>query len=377
MTAVREINRIEELGEYRSAWHTLLRQTRGASFFHSLEWLEVYWRHYGAGQKLRTLIVSSDGRPVGILPLVVRREATKVGKLWIATYPLHDWGSFYGPIGPDPEAVLTAGLEHVHATRRDWDVLELRWVNGCSTEPGETQRAMHDAGFSAHATIWHETAIIDLSDTWDAYLAGRGGKWRNNFRRWERNFGRHGKVTYLRYRPQGEEHGDGDPRWDLYDACEEIARRSWQGSSVTGTTLSHQSVRPFLREAHAEAAKAGAVDLNLLLVDGEPRAFAYNYQCRGSVYGLRVGYDPVHSRDGAGNLLYAYAIRDSYDRGDHVYDLGVGSFDAKRQLLTRVVPILRYSHFSPAVPRAQILRLKRWMEARRLERRLTPLKAGA
>jgi len=316
MTAVREINRIEDLGEYRSAWHSLLRQTRGASFFHSLEWLEAYWRHYGVSQKLRAMIVSSEGRPVGILPLVVRSERTKVGRVRTATYPLHDWGSFYGPIGPAPEAVLAAGLEHVHATDRDWDVLELRWVNGRGTEPDETKQAMRNAGFRAYATLWNQTAIIDLSETWDAYLAGRGSKWRNNLRRWERNVARHGKVTHLRYRPRGEGHGDGDPRWDLYDACEKIAKRSWQGSSVTGTTLSHESVRPFLRDVHAEAARAGAVDLNLLVVDGEPRAFAYNYHYRGSVYGLRVGYDPAHSRDGTGNLLYAYAIRDSYDLGE-------------------------------------------------------------
>ena len=120
----------------------------------------------------------------------------------------------------------------------------------------------------------------------------------------------------MRYRPLGRPHDDGSPRWDLYDACEEIARRSWQGAATDGTTLSHDGVRGFLREAHEAAAAAGAVDLNLLLIDGVPAAFLYNYHYRGYVNGLRRGYDAQRSRDGAGNVLLAYALRDSFARGD-------------------------------------------------------------
>jgi CelD/BcsL family acetyltransferase involved in cellulose biosynthesis len=76
MARVLEINRIEQLDDYRHEWGRLLAETPAASFFQSLEWLESYWRHFGAGQKLRVLIVRDGDRPVGILPLVVRAEAS-------------------------------------------------------------------------------------------------------------------------------------------------------------------------------------------------------------------------------------------------------------------------------------------------------------
>ncbi|MFH1269237.1 MAG: GNAT family N-acetyltransferase [Planctomycetota bacterium] len=378
MIDVKEINQIDQLDDYRSEWRSLLGQTQGASFFQSLQWLEVYWRHFGADKKLRTLVVSSDGRLIGILPLMVLKERTKVGRLRTLTYPLHDWGSFYGPIGPDAEAVLTAGLEHIRHTRRDWDIVELRWIDPSATKPQETHRAMESAGFPACQSEWNRTAVVDLDGTWEDYLAGRQSKWRNNFRRWQRKLARQGKVSHVRYRPRGQPHGDADPRWDLYDACEAIAARSWQGASQTGTTLSHESVRPFLRDVHVEAAKAGALDLNLLELNGEPLAFAYNYHHEGSVYGLRVGYDAAQSRNGTGSLLYTHTLQDSFQRGDRIYDLGVGSFEAKRHLLTRVVPILRYSHYHPTAARAQLVRLKRWAEGRFFPRaRAAPLTAGA
>ena len=97
-------------------WGNLLRQTARGSFFQSLEWLEVYWRHFGQGQRLRVMVVLDEDRPSGIVPLVVRSERSKVGGLRVLTFPLHDWGSFYGPIGPEPGRTLAAGLEHVRRT---------------------------------------------------------------------------------------------------------------------------------------------------------------------------------------------------------------------------------------------------------------------
>ena len=103
MPEVVEINDIDELEHYWLIWNALLAETPGASFFHSLDWLATYWKHFGHRQKLRVLVVYSRGIPVGIVPLTVICERTRVGRIRTLTYPLHDWGSFYGPIGPNPK----------------------------------------------------------------------------------------------------------------------------------------------------------------------------------------------------------------------------------------------------------------------------------
>ncbi len=337
MAQMLEINEIERLAEFRREWGELLRQTAGASFFQSLEWLEVYWRHFGDGQRLRTMIVLDEGRPTGILPLVVRSEATKVGHLRVLTFPLHDWGSFYGPIGADPGLTLAAGLEHIHRAPRDWDILELRWQGAVGTDPTLVQRAMLAAGFQAYPTVWDRAALVDFAGTWQSYWAARKGAWLRRFRHAERRLAQQGEISHVRYRPLGELHDDGSPRWDLYDACEELARRSWQGGATDGTTLSHDAVRGFLREAHEAAAAAGAADLNLLLLDGMPAAFVYGYHYGGYVYGLRRGYDAAQPRGGGQRALGPRPPR-RLRRGDRIYDMGVGSRESKRHFETRAVP---------------------------------------
>ena len=113
MITVHEVNDSAGLADLAPRWHELLRETPGASFFHTPNWLETYWAHFGAGQRFRVLVVSSQDRILGILPLVVRSQRRRIGSLKVLSYPLDDWGSFYGSIGPDPTTTLSAGLTHV------------------------------------------------------------------------------------------------------------------------------------------------------------------------------------------------------------------------------------------------------------------------
>lgn len=361
MADVIALSRKEELAEYRLAWEALLAETPEASFFHSLDWLRAYWEHFGQQKQLRVLVVLAEGRPRGIVPLMHRRERTRLGWLRVLGYPLDDWGSFYGPIGPAPGETLIHALTWIKEGPRDWDLVELRGIEAGSPADRATARAFQAAGYPALRTVWNRTALVDFSGGWESYLAGRPAKWRSNYRRLERRLHQQGKVEHVRYRPAGEAGGDCDPRWDLYDACEAVARRSWQAASTTGSTLCHEPIRPFLRDAHQAACRRGEVDLNLLVLDGQPIAFAYNYVCRGRLYGLRAGYDAAVARLGAGSVLLALMLRDSFHRKDVLLDMGFTSLELKEPVATRIVEAMRYSHFG-ASARAQVLRVKRWIQ---------------
>jgi CelD/BcsL family acetyltransferase involved in cellulose biosynthesis len=359
MPRVEEINEVSELGQLKRQWEQLLARTPRGTFFQSLEWLEVYWQHYGAGQRLRVLLVSEGAELIGIVPLTIRTEWTRVGRIRFITYPLDYWGSFYGPIGQQPALTLYAAMRHLKATSRDWDAVELRWVGGTEGSLSDTVRAMREVGMRPRPSVREETAVVELTAGWEWYFSSRPGKWRNNYRRSERVVSEAGEVEYERYRPRGESHEDCDPRWDLYNACLVVASASWQGSSNTGTTLTHDSVTSFLRDAHVAAVRRGAADVNLLRVDGVPVAFAYNYCYQGNVYGLRAGFNAQTAPPGAGNLLLTWALRDSFERGDRIYDLGTGYLDEKRHIRTNLMPIYRCGHFPWLPLRSQLLRLKR------------------
>src|SRR5688500_4684300 len=153
MIRVDEINDLNGLESLRPAWKALLEQTPRANFFQTPDWLEVYWRHFGAGQKLRILAVETDGQVADILPLAVFKDRTRLGPMRFLGYPLANWGSYFGPIGPDARQTLSAGLAHVRRTRRDWQALELRWIHSEDEAEGITEAALRDNGFQAYKTM--------------------------------------------------------------------------------------------------------------------------------------------------------------------------------------------------------------------------------
>ncbi len=359
---IREINSLDELEELKPIWRELLRQTPKANFFQSFDWLKVYWKYSSGDQRLKTLVMEERGSIVGIMPLVVRREMTKVGPIRFLTYPLDYWGSFYGPIGLYSDQILAAAFGYLSNSSQDYDVLELRWIEGDAEICSEIETLFEIANFSPQRSRLDSTAVIDLSGSWEDYLASRTSKWRNNYRRWKRQLNELGEVRYVRFRPEAA--ADADPRWDYYDECLRIAATSWQGSSTTGTTLTHETVASFLRETHEVAARCGGVDVNLLYLDDRAVAFAYNYVYQGYVYGLRVGFDPTVPAKGVGNLLYAMAIEDSFERGDWRYDFGPRHLECKRALLTDVLPVSRISCYRQWSLRQQLLRWKRQLDAR-------------
>jgi CelD/BcsL family acetyltransferase involved in cellulose biosynthesis len=360
LATVTELRSPAELESIADPWRELLRATPRASFFQTCDWLRCYWRHFGHDQRLRVLVARDGNDVTGILPLAVRRESFRVGSLRVLTYPLQDWGSFYGPIGRDMTAILWAGLRHVLRSKRDWDLVDLRWIDMENADRGRTYQVMRQLGFAPEQSEWAPTARIELRGTWDDYWRSRRRKWRENVRRDQRRLESRGKVTYVRYRP---EEGGGESSRHLFETCVELARRSWQGSSTTGTTMSHESIRPFLADMHGVAAAAGGLDVNLLYLDGRPIAFAYNYVYEGHVSGLRTGFDADPAYSGAGTVLYLHMIRDSFARGDWLYDLGAHYLDAKKNWLTHVAPTFRCTHYPWSVPRSQLLRLGRWCKS--------------
>jgi len=364
MADVVEIHDPEQLEQYRLMWNSLLPRTPRASFFHTFDWFRLYWKHFGQQQNMRVLVVRALGAPIGIVPLCVHRRRYRVGNVRVLSYPLDDWGMWYGPIGPHQSASMFMALKHLRETPRDWDLLDLRWTPAEHTDHNATGRALRATGWRPHKSAYQQASIVRMDHDWDHYLASKSSKWRTELRRQLRVVERAGDVEFVRYRPAGVCQGDGDPRWDLFDACRELAAVSWQGQSTTGNTLSHEPYDRFLRDCHQASAKLGMLDVSLLKLDGRPVAFAYNYHYDGNVYGLRMGYDPRLSNHGLGKALLARTLQDSFARGDRQYDLGVGEYEFKRRFRTDVETSYRYTCYPRLALRSQSVRFSQWLKQR-------------
>lgn len=368
MERIFEIRDVDELAEYSSAWRQLLAVTPHASFFQSTEWLAARWKHATADETLFVVATEENGHLTGFVPFCIKRETTSCGTMRVLRFPIDGWGSFYGPISATPEETLTAALHQAWRSTLKFDLVDLTTIpvaeasSAVATEA--TPTIVNLVGQDCEEAT--RVAMLDLAGDWSSYWETRRAQKnrRRNVERCERRLNELGTIRYERYRPGGSVKADVDPRWNLYDACESIARTSWQDGLVDGNTMHHDHVRPFLRDAHTAAICAGAVDLNLLLLDERPIAFAYGYHFQGYVDLMRIGFLPEFAKLAPGNALWTRLIQDSFRRGDRILDFGPTCLDYKRFWTTRLEPNYAVRQYA-STPKAQALRLARWLKQHR------------
>jgi hypothetical protein len=331
-----------------------------STVFHTLDWLQLYRRRMDIGQRLRVLAVASGPHLVGVLPLTVRTEQTPAGRLRVLTYPVPDWCDFFSPIGPNPTATLTLGLAHLQSTPRDWDVLDLRWIDRDERDHGRTRWALEHAGFTVRESLWRTIPVVALGGSWSSYWETRAGALRGAVADAEARLRRCGTLEYVRYRPGGRLVGDDDPQWHHFEACVEIARSMAPGARAFSRTLADAMTWDTLRTAHAAAAKHGMLDLNLLLVDRRPVAFQYGYVQAGRVLEIQRGSLAEPALAHVADVLLARILRDSCERGDRVVHLRSQAHGVTAAWCTSFKHSYRCTHYSRRTPRAQLLRLQTW-----------------
>jgi len=363
MIAVREINHLSELEDLRASWRALLAKTPGFSFFQTLEWLETAWPGYRNRQRLRVLAVSRGGELIGIVPWCVRTERRTFGALRVLTYPLDDWGTFYGPLGAEPKIAIRAAVQHIASTPRDWDLVDLRWVDESADEFLTIGESLREAGFDFRVRPRMQVRHCRFGQGWDAYVESRSRNWRRKMKHDVDALAKAGEVRIVRHRPVAGmadyEHDD-----DVYDVCARIAQRTWQAGDASQSTLCSPRVRDVLRRLHHAAAALGMLDVNILYVGEKPAAFNYNYVSDGRVYGLRCGYDATLDLDGCGRVLLFKMIEDSFRRGDVEHNFGPGDQPYKERFATELRHAFTFRHYAKYSLRSQLMNLRDEFAAR-------------
>ncbi|UUO07233.1 GNAT family N-acetyltransferase [Blastopirellula sp. J2-11] len=352
-----EINDIGQLPFWTSQWDQLHARTSAATFFQTWEWLAVTWKHFPRPQKLRLLVILENEEPIGFVPFCVREQNFRVGALRVLSYPLEDWGPFFGPIGCDSVECFRLAIEHVLRSDRDWDVVDLRYLCEQSAGFAEMDKILTQQSRLFFRRPRMEAPVIELAGTWEEYIGRQSKNWRRNMRREQSRVADLGDLQFVRYRTQPES-GEVDPRYDLFEDCLCVSQKSWQAKSSLGAAFCSPAVRPVLRELHEVACRRGMIDMNVLYLDERPVAFLYNYLCQREVYALRSGYDADCAIGSLGTVLLHEVVKDSFHRGDRLINLGPGTQDYKKRFAPESRRAINYTYYSPWSLRSQALCLK-------------------
>ena len=328
---IRTATDFEALGD---AWADLLAESEANSPFLDWAWQYQWWRHYGEHRELALVTVRDCGRLVGIAPLYVDRvrAGTRVLRFLGTPEACSEWLGFVIEPGREFE-VAGHILDFLHHDMADaWDLMELTdlpehtdvlaAIDGQLGVQGRTYR--REPGWSYY--------IVDLPDSWDAYLKSVSSNRRSRLRRMLRDMDKAG-MRFV----EAADPGQLDEAWQHLRRLHRM-RRDVKGG---GSSFDPEPLDRFHRSLLRSFLDRGELCLSLLRNDDEVIAASYCLRRNGHVYFYQSGSDPAWERCRVGHAIRALEFQKAIERGDRQYDFLGGDMDYKRQWATSLVPTAR------------------------------------
>ncbi|MDA1215209.1 MAG: hypothetical protein O2955_22145, partial [Planctomycetota bacterium] len=265
MNGLVEIHDHTSLEQFRITWDELWHQTSSKSFCSSYAWFSAYAHHFLPENSLRVMVVSVNGKTLGIVPLVIRPVQTRVGTLRMLTYPYCRWGSIDRPIGPHPTATIMLALRHLQRSPADWDFIDLREIRDTGGNHSRLSNSMRQAGLAFRQRNWESLSTVNCDTDWWEYWANRPASLKEHAAAMYRNVSRQGEIELIRQR-------DATPQSQVRSRQHEssMGRRQNPISGIDLWTqfeaiadLPHKDLA-FLREIHPKASQLGMADLTVL-----------------------------------------------------------------------------------------------------------------
>ncbi|HUJ25464.1 MAG TPA: GNAT family N-acetyltransferase [Myxococcales bacterium] len=297
-------------------WRELNQRARAGNMFLGPEWLEPWWRHFGAGRDWQALCVREGGRLIGLWPLFA--ESVRVGGVPVRRLAfLGD-----GETGCDCLDLLAEpGRErevHQHAlaalTGLPWDVCDLDGLWRESYTALQLAQAFAPgratAGVVRDARLRFVCPYIPLEGDYTGYLSGLGR--RENLKRREKWVAKQPGVSFSCAKSPDEA-----PRGMEDFLALHRARWAVEGGSDGLTGRQHEE---FHRDASQRLAGQGLLRMYTLKVARRPVASVYGVVHRGKFNYYQSGYDPNWAGKSVGLVLLAHAVEDAYREQLHEFD---------------------------------------------------------
>lgn len=297
--------------DLRAEWQALLAQLPWQSVFHTPQWQENWWRHFGGSHQLQLLTVrSSDGTLHGLAPLMLSAGSEAptrlalIGDLEVCDYldilmrPAYQQGV--------AQALVDYLVSH------GGDDLELCLPNLSQHSPTRAlfQEHLIQHGLTVDIEQIETCPTIMLPTDWDAYLALLRGKDRHELRRKIR---RAEAAVQLAYRVTTEA-SQLDADIETFIALHRMSQEDAKQGFMTPTKAA------FFRDMAHQLWPHGWLELAFLSADGVPIAALCCFTHGTTYAAYNSGYHPGYAELSAGIVLFAHCIHRAITRGCTAFD---------------------------------------------------------
>lgn len=324
---------LAELQGLEAAWERLLAASDRDHPFLTWAWCATWASHYAADGALRVIVgYAADGAPIGIAPLHLAQMPGGLGVRELAFLGGGEACPAYLDFivaAADRETFTARVFETVYGPLNDWDVLTLAEVAAESLLVDHWAGRMGDLGKVLDLSDPSPCPVVDLPESAEAFRTGLSRNARYNLKRKRKALDEAGKAEFRHGGRAGTADGFG------LSALVDLHQGRWRGRG--GGAFASARFRAFHHDVAAAFAQRGWLDLDLLLLDGEPVAGIYGFTYGGCYYYYLPGFDEARvPRASPGFLLLMARVERCIEQGTRRVDLLKGLADYKLQLATGV-----------------------------------------
>lgn len=310
-----------DLKPYYPDWKTLLEHSGGSSpLFLSPEWIGNWWRHFGDGKQMQTILFLNDSRLVGIVPLFTSISHV----LGLPFRILRFIGSRHADhldfcFEPDLRYECTQRLflfikEHLH-----WDVMDLMDVPEDSKNLPILRSVLAEQDYTFQVEPSILCPFLEVNgDDWAVYYANtRSKSTRKDLSRRLRRLAEGGEAIFRQYdNPEAVR--------DVFPSLIEVYQKRWHGKNIS---LSFAGVkeRDFYQDMSIDLCREGQLHLLTLETHDAVVAFSLSAMHGTQFTWLITAYNPEYERFFPGEQILARLLESVFNtKRFHEFDFTRG-----------------------------------------------------
>ena len=300
----------------RRGWRELVEADPAGTFFHTPEYLKLYWEEFGERPEhlLLAFAEDDDGTQVGAVAFE-RIDATLrfLGGTEVTDY--------MGPVGlPDRQEAVAKELWAALAPRDDWRDADLRGLP--EDRPWLSLLADAAAGIGLQVEVVDDqngvAPFLALPDTWEAYLEGLPAKLRHEIKRKAKKLEAETGPYRIVTATQENLHA-------LLDRFVELHRMSEGPKGV----FMQPGMEIFFRRLGEAFGPAGIFRLTFIEVGGQLAAGTIGFEFGGTFSLYNSAFDRTWGGLAPGMVLVGEDIRLAIEDGCRAFDLLKGDYQYK------------------------------------------------
>lgn len=316
----------KELAALESDWNKLVDGS-DCTIFQTFEWIQAWWKYFGAKRLLRCITFRSGSELVGVAPLFSDQFRLPFVHpfryLRFMGAPISDYHAILAKSGHEV-AVTDALFAYLLENQRDWDVFELESVNEASPWFHRIVESVKAHNWPLYLYQGSVSAQVDLPSTFEEFLNKQDKQWRHEYRRKWNRIRQAGEVKIEQF---------GRPEDDLASPMEsffEIHGNRWKSVGYP-SEFDKKEVRDFHLDIASRFAHRDWLSLGFLTIDNARLAFSLDFLFRNRVYVYQSQAfgSPELMKYSPGFLIKMSAIERAIAGGLSTYDLLRGDFGYK------------------------------------------------